>query len=307
MRLHELELTAFGPFAGTEMVDLDALGADGLFLVQGDTGAGKTTLLDAVAFALFGRVPGPRNEAKRLRCDRAPADIVTAGPAGGHHRRPSAGDHPAARVRAAEVARRRHHPATRQGVAALDRRGAVRAARGGPDQGRRDRRRRHRHARDVRRPVLPGGAAAAGRLRPLPARRHRRTGRPAGAALRHRPVRADRGLVRRGPAGGRGTTAGLRRAGSADGRPGGRIRPGGAPAARRPGVAGPGSRPAGRPWPRRAADAADARPTATSYALAMPTTGPRTGQRESTAGRRLRDRWIELEADAPTGRAATGS
>ena len=78
MRLHELELTAFGPFAATERVDLDALGADGLFLVQGDTGAGKTTLLDAVAFALFGRVPGPRNEAKRLRCDRAPTENVTA-------------------------------------------------------------------------------------------------------------------------------------------------------------------------------------------------------------------------------------
>ena len=77
MRLHELELSAFGPFAGTETVDFDALGADGLFLVQGDTGAGKTTLLDAVAYALFGRVPGPRNEAKRLRCDRAPADVVT--------------------------------------------------------------------------------------------------------------------------------------------------------------------------------------------------------------------------------------
>ena len=77
MRLHRLELAAFGPFADTQVVDLDALGADGLFLVQGDTGAGKTTLLDAVAFALFGRVPGPRNEAKRLRCDRAPADVVT--------------------------------------------------------------------------------------------------------------------------------------------------------------------------------------------------------------------------------------
>ena len=77
MRLHRLELTAFGPFAGTETVDFDALGADGLFLVQGDTGAGKTTLLDAVAYALFGRVPGPRNEAKRLRCDRAPAEAVT--------------------------------------------------------------------------------------------------------------------------------------------------------------------------------------------------------------------------------------
>ncbi len=77
MRLHRLELTAFGPFAGTEVVDLDAVGADGLFLVQGDTGAGKTTLLDAVAFALFGRVPGARNEARRLRCDRAARDVHT--------------------------------------------------------------------------------------------------------------------------------------------------------------------------------------------------------------------------------------
>ncbi len=77
MRLHRLELTGFGPFPDTQVVDFDALGADGLFLVQGDTGAGKTTLLDAVAFALFGRVPGPRNEAKRLRCDRAARDVVT--------------------------------------------------------------------------------------------------------------------------------------------------------------------------------------------------------------------------------------
>ncbi len=77
MRLHRLELTGFGPFADTQVVDFDALGADGLFLVQGDTGAGKTTLLDAVAFALFGRVPGPRNEARRLRCDRAPREVVT--------------------------------------------------------------------------------------------------------------------------------------------------------------------------------------------------------------------------------------
>lgn len=71
MRLHRLQLSAFGPFVDQIDVDLDRLGADGLFLLHGDTGAGKTTLLDAIAFALFGRVPGARNEAKRLRCDRA--------------------------------------------------------------------------------------------------------------------------------------------------------------------------------------------------------------------------------------------
>jgi exonuclease SbcC len=77
MRLHHLELSAFGPFAGTVDVDLDAVGADGLFLLHGETGAGKTTLLDAVAFALYGKVPGARGEAKRLRCDRADPSIPT--------------------------------------------------------------------------------------------------------------------------------------------------------------------------------------------------------------------------------------
>ncbi len=77
MRLHRLVAQAFGPFPDVVEVDFDALGADGLFLVHGDTGAGKTSLLDAVAFALFGRVPGPRNEAKRLRCDRAHPHLRT--------------------------------------------------------------------------------------------------------------------------------------------------------------------------------------------------------------------------------------
>ncbi|GAA4032884.1 SMC family ATPase [Allokutzneria multivorans] len=77
MRLHRLELTAFGPYPGREEVDFDALGEDGLFLLHGETGAGKTTVLDAVAFALFGRVPGARDEAKRLRCDYAERDTPT--------------------------------------------------------------------------------------------------------------------------------------------------------------------------------------------------------------------------------------
>ncbi|HJP74195.1 MAG TPA: SMC family ATPase [Pseudonocardiaceae bacterium] len=77
MRLHHLQVRAFGPYPRQESIDFDALGADGLFLLHGDTGAGKTTLLDAVAFALFGTVPGARGETKRLRCDYAEADVAT--------------------------------------------------------------------------------------------------------------------------------------------------------------------------------------------------------------------------------------
>ena len=77
MRLHRLEVAAFGPYVRREVVDFDVLGADGLFLLHGDTGAGKTTLLDAIAFALFGVVPGARGEVKRLRCEQAEPDDVT--------------------------------------------------------------------------------------------------------------------------------------------------------------------------------------------------------------------------------------
>ena len=75
MRLHRLTMTAFGPFAGTEQVDFDALSASGLFLLHGPTGAGKTSVLDAVCYALYGQVPGARSTARpRLRSDHAPAD-----------------------------------------------------------------------------------------------------------------------------------------------------------------------------------------------------------------------------------------
>ncbi len=70
MRLHRLEVTAFGPFAGTEQVDFDELAAGGLFLFTGPTGAGKTSILDAVCFALYGQVPGPRGN-RALRSDHA--------------------------------------------------------------------------------------------------------------------------------------------------------------------------------------------------------------------------------------------
>ncbi|WP_154605691.1 AAA family ATPase [Arthrobacter sp. AQ5-05] len=72
MRIHRLDIQAFGPFAGQESVDFDALGAQGLFLLNGSTGAGKTSVLDAVAYALYGQLPGARKSSlKRLRSDHA--------------------------------------------------------------------------------------------------------------------------------------------------------------------------------------------------------------------------------------------
>jgi DNA repair protein SbcC/Rad50 len=75
MRLHRLEVTAFGPFADHQVVDFDRLSTAGLFLLHGPTGAGKTSVLDAVCFALYGRVPGPRAGTGRLRSDHAPAEV----------------------------------------------------------------------------------------------------------------------------------------------------------------------------------------------------------------------------------------
>ncbi|MFE9780849.1 AAA family ATPase [Streptomyces sp. NPDC005775] len=78
MRLHRLDITAFGPFGATQEIDFDALSAAGLFLLHGPTGAGKTSVLDAVCYALYGAVPGARQSpGTSLRSDHAPADLPT--------------------------------------------------------------------------------------------------------------------------------------------------------------------------------------------------------------------------------------
>ena len=73
MRLHRLEVTAFGPYADTQVVDFDTLNEAGVFLLTGPTGAGKTSILDAVCYALYSVVPGDR-EVRGLRSDHAPSD-----------------------------------------------------------------------------------------------------------------------------------------------------------------------------------------------------------------------------------------
>jgi len=75
VRIHKLEIQAFGPFAERQVIDFDALGEAGLFLLNGPTGAGKTSVLDAICYALYGSVPGARQSGKRLRSDHAPEGL----------------------------------------------------------------------------------------------------------------------------------------------------------------------------------------------------------------------------------------
>ncbi|MFH8983558.1 AAA family ATPase [Streptomyces varsoviensis] len=88
MRLHRLDLTAFGPFGATQHIDFDELSAAGLFLLHGPTGAGKTSVLDAVCYALYGSVPGARQgPGLTLRSDHAqpltPTEVTLELTAGG--------------------------------------------------------------------------------------------------------------------------------------------------------------------------------------------------------------------------------
>jgi DNA repair protein SbcC/Rad50 len=77
MKPLRLEVSAFGPFAGSEIVDFESLGPEALFLIHGATGSGKSTLLDAMCFALYGQSLGGDRTGEQLRSDHAdPADFT---------------------------------------------------------------------------------------------------------------------------------------------------------------------------------------------------------------------------------------
>jgi DNA repair protein SbcC/Rad50 len=75
MRLHTLEMQAFGPFARPQRIDFDRLASGGLFLLEGPTGAGKTTVLDAITFALYGGLAGEDAGEDRLHSHFAGPDV----------------------------------------------------------------------------------------------------------------------------------------------------------------------------------------------------------------------------------------
>ncbi len=77
MRPLKLTLSAFGPYAGLTVIDLDQLGSKGIYLITGDTGAGKTTLFDAIAYALYGEPSGDMREPQMMRSKYAVPETKT--------------------------------------------------------------------------------------------------------------------------------------------------------------------------------------------------------------------------------------
>ena len=77
MRPTKLTVCAFGPYAGKTVLDLDALGETGLYLITGTTGAGKTSIFDAITYALYDKPSSEVRDDSMLRSKYASPSTET--------------------------------------------------------------------------------------------------------------------------------------------------------------------------------------------------------------------------------------
>lgn len=77
MRPIKLTVSAFGPYAGLTVLDMDKLGESGLYLITGTTGAGKTSIFDAITYALYGAPSGSVRDDSMLRSKYASPNTDT--------------------------------------------------------------------------------------------------------------------------------------------------------------------------------------------------------------------------------------
>ncbi|WP_433750059.1 AAA family ATPase [Falsibacillus pallidus] len=79
MRPLQLTMQAFGPYAGTEMIDFTKLENRTMFVISGKTGAGKTTIFDGISYAIFGKASGDDRNGPDLRSqfshDSTPTEV----------------------------------------------------------------------------------------------------------------------------------------------------------------------------------------------------------------------------------------
>lgn len=77
MKPISIEMSAFGPYEDSVVIDFSKIGENGIFLITGDTGAGKTTIFDAIVFALYGSVSGSNRQVSTVRSDFANENTQT--------------------------------------------------------------------------------------------------------------------------------------------------------------------------------------------------------------------------------------
>ncbi len=77
MRPEKLIMSAFGPYADKQELELSKLGTEGIYLITGDTGAGKTTVFDAIVYALYGEASGDNRDTSMFRSKYALPETPT--------------------------------------------------------------------------------------------------------------------------------------------------------------------------------------------------------------------------------------